>query len=99
LTAQEDAMRTLRRLHIKGGLAVATFSLATGALAADGAAAADAGHPRVRIQNVEVRLSPVGPVVLLKAGNKAIPVFVNQDLLDSQGLDLDQPESKPETKT
>jgi len=27
------------------------------------------------------------------------PIFVNQDLLDSQGLDLDHPQSKPETRT
>ena len=27
------------------------------------------------------------------------PILVNQDLLDSQGVDLDQPETKPETRT
>src|SRR6266516_4182808 len=36
----------------------------------------------IRVQNIEVRLSRAGPVVLLKVGNKAIPVFV--DSLDAK---------------
>ena len=43
------------------------------ATAAEGAA----GDACVRIENVEVRVSAVGPVVLLKVRNKAIPVFVD----------------------
>ena len=46
--------------------------------------AASAAEPeRVRIQNVEVRLSPVGHVVLLKVRNRAIPVFVDAVVAES----------------
>lgn len=37
----------------------------------------------VRIEHVEVALSERGPVVLLKAGNKAIPVFVDVTVAES----------------
>ena len=37
----------------------------------------------MRIENVEVRVSPVGPVVLLKVRNKAIPVFVDAVVAES----------------
>jgi bifunctional DNase/RNase len=47
------------------------------------AAAEGAGEARVRIENVEVRVSPVGPVVLLKVRNKAIPVFVDAVVAES----------------
>jgi bifunctional DNase/RNase len=38
---------------------------------------------RVRIQNVEVRITPLGTVVLLKVRNKAIPVFVDAIVAES----------------
>ena len=38
---------------------------------------------QVLIQQVEVRLSEVGPVVLLMAENKAIPVFVDATVAES----------------
>src|SRR6185503_12583973 len=38
---------------------------------------------RVRVENVEVRQSPLGPVVLLKVRNKAIPVFVDAVVAES----------------
>jgi bifunctional DNase/RNase len=44
-----------------------------------GMAAAD----EVRIQRLEVVLSEAGPVLLLKAGNKAIPVFVDVTVAES----------------
>ena len=47
-------------------------------LLSDTAVAAD-----VRIQQVEVALSEAGPVVLLKAENKAIPVFVDPTVAES----------------
>ena len=48
------------------------------------AATSTAAEPeRVRIQNVEVRLTPVGPVVLLKVRNRAIPVFVDAIVAES----------------
>ncbi len=42
-----------------------------------------ASAAEVRIQQVEVAVSPVGPVVLLKAESKAIPVFVDATVADS----------------
>jgi bifunctional DNase/RNase len=45
--------------------------------------AAAAEEARVRIESVEVRVSPVGPVVLLKVRNKAIPVFVDAVVAES----------------
>ena len=38
---------------------------------------------QIRIQEVEVLLTSVGPVVLLKAESKAIPVFVDQTVAES----------------
>ena len=58
--------------------ALLAFPLAMAAAAAEGAEPA-----RVRIENVEVRVSPVGPVVLLKVRNKAIPVFVDAVVAES----------------
>ena len=58
--------------------ALLAFPLAMAAAAAEGAEPA-----RVRIENVEVRVSPVGPVVLLKVRNKAIPVFVDAIVAES----------------
>jgi len=48
-------------------------------------AAEEKGAPtgQVRIQEVEVKLSDVGPVVLLKAENRAIPVFVDPTVAES----------------
>lgn len=37
----------------------------------------------MRIQQVEVAISEAGPVVLLKSGNKAIPVFVDATVAES----------------
>lgn len=50
-----------------------------------GGAAAQSQTPanQVRIQEVEVLLTSVGPVVLLKAESKAIPVFVDQTVAES----------------
>ena len=38
---------------------------------------------QVRIQNVEVRVSRLGPVVLLKVHNRAIPIFVDTVVAES----------------
>ena len=46
-------------------------------------AGAQGDKNQVRIQEVEVALSAVGPVVLLKAESKAIPVFVDQTVAES----------------
>lgn len=42
-----------------------------------------AQQEQVRIENVEVLLSQAGPVVLLKARNRAIPVFVDAVVAES----------------
>jgi bifunctional DNase/RNase len=42
-----------------------------------------AGAPQVRVEQVDVRASPVGPVVLLKVGSKAIPIFVDAIVAES----------------
>ena len=53
-------------------------------LLAIAAATAESAEPaRIRIENVEVRVTPVGPVVLLKVRNKAIPVFVDAIVAES----------------
>lgn len=63
--------------HGKSFLAAAgvAFSLAVAA-AEDGPKVA-AEPADVRIQNIEVIFSQMGPVVLLKVRNKAVPVFVD----------------------
>lgn len=38
----------------------------------------------VRVENIQVRLSDAGPVVLLRVGSKAVPIFV--DALVAQGI-------------
>lgn len=65
-------------------LVIAGFCLggvALGALAAQSSATSE--PDQVRIQEVEVGFTTVGPVVLLKAEAKAIPVFVDQTVADS----------------
>jgi bifunctional DNase/RNase len=53
--------------------------LVSATVAPHAARAADAGgaSERVRVQSVQVVGSQVGPVVLLRVGNKAIPIFVD----------------------
>jgi bifunctional DNase/RNase len=54
-------------------------------LACTGAASTAEPEPaeRVKVESVEVALSSIGPVVLLKAESKAIPVFVDQTVAES----------------
>jgi bifunctional DNase/RNase len=67
------------------------FSLAVASAAADEKSAAE-----IRIQNIEVRLSQAGPVVLLRARNKAIPVFVDALVAESiQGALTGQKPPRP----
>ena len=52
--------------------------------------------PKVRVQSVEVISSPVGPVVVLKIRNKAIPVFVESLVAHSiQGALAGQAPARP----
>jgi bifunctional DNase/RNase len=53
------------------------------AVLASAAETADTADDHVRVQSVEVAASAVGPVVLLKIDNKAIPVFVDQTVAES----------------
>ena len=56
----------------------AAFLLAAASAAAeDGPKVAAEPAADVRVQNIEVIFSQVGPVVLLKIRNKAVPVFVD----------------------
>ena len=65
----------------------ATTALLTACLVLSVSVARGAGAQpdknHVRIQEVEVALSTAGPVVLLKAESKAIPVFVDQTVAES----------------
>jgi len=72
-------MNVRRRLIIGCGAVLLACSTATGAYGGDGAT----GNGPVRIENVEVRLSAAGPVVLLKARHRAIPVFVDEIVAES----------------
>jgi len=68
-----------------------TFSLAAAPAVADEKSAAE-----IRIQNIEVRLSEAGPVVLLRVRNKAVPVFVDALVAESiQGALTGQKPPRP----
>lgn len=54
-----------------------------GAVLAEPAVSIAAEQAQVRVENVEVRVSAVGPVVLLKVQNKAIPIFVDAVVAES----------------
>ena len=56
---------------------VVVFSLAVASTAADDGPKLAAEPADVQVQSVEVIFSQVGPVVLLKFRNKAVPVFVD----------------------
>ena len=72
-------MNRLGRILVARGLAILALPLAMAAAAAEGTA-----EPRrVRVENVEVMLSPVGHVVLLKVSKRAIPVFVDAVVAES----------------
>jgi len=58
-------------------VASVAFSLATASAAAEDAPKSMAEPADIRVQSVEVIFSQVGPVVLLKFRNKAVPVFVD----------------------
>ncbi len=66
-------MKTALRMHY-----LFSLMILAGVLFANRAVAAD-----VRIQQVEVALSEAGPVILLKAQSRAIPVFVDTTVAES----------------
>lgn len=65
------------------GLACLAIVIAVAARITGAAEEKNAPTGQVRIQQVEVKLSDVGPVVLLKAENRAIPVFVDPTVAES----------------
>ena len=70
-----------RHARIRAAAALLVGFLAIASIAQGAAAQADKNQ--VRVQEVEVALTAVGPVVLLKAEAKAIPVFVDQTVAES----------------
>lgn len=71
-----------------GFLAVCAAAALAGSLPA-AVRAADTSAPSVRIERVQVRLSTAGPVVLLMAQGRAIPVFVDAVVAESIRSALD----------
>src|SRR5881628_737004 len=66
--------------RLGGSLVGCAFLVASLSAAAEDAARSASN---IRVQNIEVRLSQAGPVVLLKVRNKAIPVFVDALVAES----------------
>ena len=61
-------------------IASGALALALGqAIAAEAASAPE----QIKVESVEVAVSPIGPVVLLKALGKAVPIFVDQTVAES----------------
>lgn len=65
------------------GLASLAFPLAAPSAGADDGPKVATEPEQVRVQRVEVRLSPLGPVVLLRVQNRAIPVIVDPIVAES----------------
>ncbi len=75
-------MSKFRRFLIVCGLAGVVLALPARSPAAE--APEGAAEPeQVRIQDVEVRVTQIGPVVLLKVHNRAIPIFVDSVVAES----------------
>lgn len=68
-------MNRLGRFFLVGAGVV--FSLTAASAAAEDGPKVAAEPAEVRVQSIEVVFSQVGPVVLLKFRNKAVPVFVD----------------------
>src|SRR5438034_9150710 len=78
----------------------AGVALATASAAADDAPKTAPEPSEVRVQNIEVRLSQAGPVVLLRVGSQAIPVFVDALVAEAiQGLQVGQTPPRPVVET
>lgn len=65
------------------GVAVVALSIAVTAVVAADKPKPPKESSLIRVEQVEVRLSVIGPVVLLKARNKAIPIFVDAVVAES----------------
>lgn len=74
-------MNTTRFARLALCLVVLAAAWAPAPVRAQDTRAVPEGH--VRIADVEVLVSPVGPVVLLKAGPRAIPVFVDPTVAEA----------------
>jgi hypothetical protein len=74
---EEGAMRRV-------GLSLALCAIAVGQIASGDVATSPPGQSaQIQIRDVEVRLSDHGPVVLLKAEQRAIPIFVDPTVAGS----------------
>ncbi len=76
-------MSRLGRFLIVCGLAGPVLSVPALSAAADEPGGAAAEPAQVRVQSVEVRVSAIGPVVLLKVHNRAVPIFVDSVVAES----------------
>jgi len=74
---------------MRGGFSAVCVAAALAALLPAAVHAADTSAPSVRIERVQVRLSTAGPVVLLMALGRAIPVFVDAVVAESIRSALD----------
>ena len=73
-----------------------TFSLVAASAAVDDAPKSAAEPGEARVENIQVRLSQAGPVVLLRVRNKAIPIFVDALVAESiQGALIGQKPPRP----
>jgi bifunctional DNase/RNase len=89
-------MNKLRWSFVVALWAGSLFTLAPARAAADDGPAISSEAAMVRVQSVEVISSPVGPVVVLKIRNKAIPVFVDWVVAHSiQGALAGQAPARP----
>jgi len=89
-------MTRLGRSFLVCGWAGVVFSLAAATAAAEDGPKVVAEPAEVRVQSVEVIFSQVGPVVLLKFRNKAVPVFVDSLVAESiQGVLAGQKPPRP----
>ena len=91
-------MNRLRRFVILSGLVSLAWSLPVASQAAEGKSKPSMDPGKVQVQQVDVRLSPVGHIVLLRIKNKAIPIFVDAIVAESiQGALTGQKPVRPLT--
>lgn len=76
-------MSRFGRSLIVCGWAGLAFALSSPSGAADDGRKAAAKPEQVQVQQVEVQLSHVGPVALLRVRNRAIPIFVDAIVAES----------------
>ena len=87
-------MRSLCKLIVVCGFAAAVAALPYRAQGAD----SDPGAASIRVESVHVVVSQAGPVLLLRVGNKVIPIFVDIIVAESiQGALTGEKTARPLT--